>query len=92
MCAPGHSFELNPFYPIGFEHCSTGCPEKTAERRDRRTCRAQGIGTQLLECVFASDPADRTVLTFEESGLVCNFQVNLSGSNVAQAFCCSSEY
>lgn len=30
MCAPGHSFELNPFYPIGFEHCSTGCPEKTA--------------------------------------------------------------
>ncbi|RJT41347.1 histidine kinase [Mesorhizobium waimense] len=44
----------------------------------------KGFGTQLLERVFASDSAGRIVLTFEKSGLVCNFQVNLSGSNEAQ--------
>jgi two-component sensor histidine kinase len=43
----------------------------------------KGFGTQLLERIFNSDSGGRVVLTFEKSGLVCAFMVNLSGSNDA---------
>jgi two-component sensor histidine kinase len=37
----------------------------------------KGFGTQLLERIFASDSAGQIVLTFERSGLACDFRVNL---------------
>lgn len=51
----------------------------------------KGFGTQLLERIFDSDSAGRVVLTFERSGLVCLFQVNLSEPNEAEAHFPGSE-
>jgi two-component sensor histidine kinase len=51
----------------------------------------KGFGTLLLERIFASDSAGRIVLTFERSGLVCVFRVNLFEPNEAEAHFPSSE-
>ncbi|WP_343068217.1 sensor histidine kinase [Mesorhizobium sangaii] len=51
----------------------------------------KGFGTQLLERIFDSDSAGRVVLTFEKSGLVCLFQVNLSEPKGAEALSQSSK-
>ncbi len=53
----------------------------------------KGFGTQLLERIFDfdSDSGGRVVLTFERSGLVCVFRVNLSEPNEAEAHFPSSE-
>ncbi|UVK41657.1 PAS domain-containing protein [Mesorhizobium sp. AR10] len=51
----------------------------------------KGFGTQLLERVFDSDSGGRVVLTFERSGLVCIFRVNLSEPNEAEAHFLSRE-
>ena len=51
----------------------------------------KGFGTQLLERIFDSDSGGRVVLTFERSGLVCLFRVNLSEPNEAEARFPSSE-
>ena len=51
----------------------------------------KGFGTQLLERIFDSDSGGRVVLTFERSGLVCLFRVNLSEPNEAEAHFPGSE-
>jgi len=45
----------------------------------------KGFGTQLLERMFGSESAGQVRLTFEGSGLVCVFRVNLSVPNETQA-------
>ncbi|MFD2055120.1 sensor histidine kinase [Mesorhizobium calcicola] len=45
----------------------------------------KGFGTQLLERIFKSESAGGVRLTFEKSGLICVFQVNLSGPVGAEA-------